>query len=342
MKELLSTINDWLAAEKKFALATVVNTWGSAPRPVGSHMIISDDMDMAGSVSGGCVENAVVKAAQEVIQSGQARKLAFGVTDEEAWEVGLSCGGKIQVFVEPFPAFAKTESPLWSKMYQYLIADQGFALLTHLTEGETKHLLYQPDNKTVGGLNSDALRQAAKTAYEQRSSQTVEVDGESYFARVFPRRSQLLIIGAAHITADLVQLAQQFDFETIVIDPRGIFTEKTTFPVPSDQLFEDYPAEILSNFTLDAYTYAAVLSHDPKIDDQALHILLRSKAAYIGALGGRKSQEKRRKRLLEAGFSAEDVQRIHGPIGVDINAKTPREIALSILAEVIMIQNKNQ
>jgi len=263
MKELLSTINDWLAAEKKFALATVIKTWGSAPRPVGSHMIISDDMDMAGSVSGGCVENAVVKAAQQVIQAGQARKLAFGVSDEEAWEVGLSCGGKIQVFVEPFPAFAKTESSLWSKMHHYLVEDKGFVLLTHLTEGQTKHLLYQPDNETVGGLNSDAFRQAAKTAYEQRSSQTVEVDGASYFARVFPRRSQLLIIGAAHITADLVQLAQQFDFETIVIDPRGIFTEKTTFPVPPDQLFEDYPAEVLPKFTLDAYTYAAVLSHDP-------------------------------------------------------------------------------
>jgi len=342
MKELLPTINDWLQAEKKFALATVVDTWGSAPRPVGSHMLISENMDMAGSVSGGCVENAVVKAAQGVLQSGKAQKLAFGVSDEEAWEVGLSCGGKIQVFVEPFPAFAKTEPSLWPTMQRYLNEDKGFVLLSRLTEEIVEHLLYQLDNEPLGVFNEDSIVQAAQRAYWERKSQVVEVAGETYFARVFPKRSQLLIIGAAHITADLVNLAKQFDFETVVIDPRGIFTQKTTFPVAPDKMLEAYPAEVLSDFALDAYTYAAVLSHDPKIDDQALHILLRSEVAYIGALGGRKSQQKRKKRLLEAGFSEEEVQRVQGPIGIDINAQTPQEIALSILAELVAKKNEHR
>ena len=150
----------------------------------------------------------------------------------------------------------------------------------------------------------------------------------------------MMIIGAAHLTADLVDLAQQFDFETIIIDPRGVFTQKTHFKTPPDQTFEDWPAEVLPRFALDNYTYAVLLTHDPKIDDQAIHIFLKSDVAYIGALGGRKTQGKRRTRLLEAGFTEEEVDRIKGPVGININAKKPREIALSILAEAIQERNR--
>ena len=150
----------------------------------------------------------------------------------------------------------------------------------------------------------------------------------------------MIIIGAAHITVDLVQLANMYGFETIVIDPRGIFSNKTQFTLPPDKIFEQYPSEVLGNYQLDAYTYAVVLSHDPKIDDNALHILLRSKVGYIGALGSRKTQAKRVARLQEAGFSEEEIGKIHSPVGVSINAKTPKEIALSIMAEVIQVKNE--
>ncbi|MEM1121104.1 MAG: XdhC family protein, partial [Bacteroidota bacterium] len=152
-------------------------------------------------------------------------------------------------------------------------------------------------------------------------------------------KSQLLIIGAAHITVDLVTLGKMYGFETIVIDPRGIFTNKTQFTTPPDQLYEKYPAEVLPDYDLDAHTYAVVLSHDPKIDDNALHILLKSDVAYIGALGSRKTQAKRVARLQEAGFDDATIAKIHSPVGLAIKAKTPKEIALSIMAELILTKN---
>lgn len=341
MKELLSTITDWTEQGKKFAVATVIQTWGSAPRPIGSTMIVSQDMEMAGSVSGGCVEGAVVREALPLIDQGSAKRLAFGVTDEDAWAVGLSCGGKIQVFAESFMAFDQRpeEVVVWEKLRYCLNNNEPCVLLTRLSDGDSEHFLVLSDGETFGRIASEKLQEEALRAYRERKNQILEIEGASYFAQVFPRKSQMLIIGAAHITVDLVQLAQLYDFETIVIDPRGIFSNKTQFNSPPDQIFEKYPAEVLPDFALDAYTYAVVLSHDPKIDDNALHLLLPSGVAYIGALGSRRTHDKRTKRLLEAGFSEGEISRIHAPIGVDIKAKTPREIALSIMGEIIKTKN---
>jgi xanthine dehydrogenase accessory factor len=340
MKELLGHLTNWTNQHKQFAIATVIQTWGSAPRPVGSAMIVSEDQEMAGSVSGGCVEGAVLREALPLIEAGAAKKLAFGVADEEAWAVGLSCGGQIQVFAERFLAFddRPEERKVWEKLQSCLQNNEPCVLLTRLQDGESRHLLVLPDGTTLGRENA-ALTAEARRAYRERKNQVVETAGTPYFAQVFPRRSRMLIIGAAHITVDLVTLANLYDFETVVIDPRGIFSNKTQFDTPPDQLIEKYPAEVLPDFELDAYTYAVVLSHDPKIDDNALHLLLPSEVAYIGALGSRKTHAKRIKRLTEAGFSDEDIDRIHAPIGVDINAKTPREIAMSIMAEIIKTKN---
>lgn len=342
MKELLSTINNWTDIQKPFAIATVIKTWGSSPRPVGSALLVSEDMDMAGSVSGGCVEGAVIKAALPLINAGEGKPLDFGVTDEEAWGVGLSCGGKIQVYAERFLAFDKrpAEQMVWQKLQENLNNNQPCVLLTRLQAGESQHILVMPDRHALGQQVSTHLIEEAIRVYKERKNQVIEQEGISYFAQVFPRRSQLLIIGAAHITVDLVALGKMYGFETIVIDPRGIFTNKTQFPTPPDSIYEKYPAEVLPDYTLDAYTYAVVLSHDPKIDDNALHILLKSDAGYIGALGSRKTQAKRVARLEAAGFSAEEIGRIHSPIGMSIKAKTPKEIALSIMGEIIMVQNE--
>lgn len=342
MKELLPTINNWLEKEKPFAIATVTKTWGSSPRPVGSSMIISNEMEMAGSVSGGCVEGAVIKAALPLIEQGTGENLAFGISNDEAWTVGLSCGGQVDVFAERFVAFDERpeEKEIWKRLNYCLQNNEACILLSRIQSGKSHHLLVLPDGMTIGKDADDFIIQEALRAYCERKNQIIEWNNENYFAHVFPRKSQMLIIGAAHITVDLVQLAKMYDFEAIVIDPRGIFTNKTQFSVAPDQLFEEYPSEVLPDFELDPYSYAVVLSHDPKIDDNALQILLKSKVAYIGALGSRKTHEKRSNRLKKIGFTDEDLTRIHAPIGVSINAKSAKEIALSIMGQIIQIKNE--
>lgn len=343
MIDILPELENWIEQDKPFALATVVKTWGSSPRPVGSALAVTHDMEMAGSVSGGCVEGAVAKQAQQILESGQAQRLKFGVTDEDAWAVGLSCGGAIQVWTEPFLAFDEDplEKQIWEKLHHCLTNNFGCVLLTHLS-AESEHLLLIPAEETVLGKQREnsALIELARRAYKERNNQVLEHEGESYFARVFPRKSQMLIVGAAHITTDLVQLGNMYDFETIVIDPRGIFAHKTQFPEAPHHLINDWPADVLPRYRLDEYSYAVLLSHDPKIDDQALHLLLRSDIDYIGALGSRRTHEKRARRLREAGFKDDEIDRIHAPIGVDINAKRPKEIALSIMAQIIQQQNR--
>ncbi len=343
MTDILPELENWIEQNKPFALATVVKTWGSSPRPVGSALAVTGDMEMAGSVSGGCVEGAVAKEAKQILESGRAERLKFGVSDEDAWNVGLSCGGAIQVWTEPFLAFDEdpVEKKIWEKLHHCLSNNVGCVLLTHLTT-ESEHLLLIPaENAAFGKARENkALLELARRAYRERNNQVLEHEGENYFARVFPRKSQMLIVGAAHITSKLVQLGNMYDFETIVIDPRGIFANKTQFPEAPHQLINDWPAEVLPGFQLDVFSYAILLSHDPKIDDQALHLLLRSNIDYIGALGSRRTHEKRVRRLREAGFQDDDIDRIHAPIGLDINAKRPKEIALSIMAQIIQQQNR--
>lgn len=337
MKSLLSTIQAWQASNKQFAIARVLKTWNAAPRPVGSIMLISEDQEMAGSVSGGCVEGAVVKAAQKVLSDGQAQLLEFGVSNDDAWTVGLSCGGRIEVLLSPF---MPVDDLIWLGIQQAVTNNQGCIWASKFGAVHQQEALVLMDGSTIGDLPKRIKEQALR-AYQERKSQLVEWAEEKYFLHVLPKKSQLFLIGAAHLTADLIQLAQGFGFECIVIDPRGIFANKTQFQQAPDQLFNDYPSEVLDQFDLDQDSYVVTLSHDPKIDDNALEIILKKPVAYIGALGSRRTQAKRISRLLEKGFSQTEVDRIHGPVGVDINAKTPQEIALSILAEIIAVKNKD-
>ncbi len=337
MINFLHSIADWQKANKKIAIARVIKTWNASPRPVGSILLINEDMEMMGSVSGGCVEGNVVKAAQQTIESGQAQILDYGVSDDDAWSIGLSCGGRIQVLLELLP---DATTDLWATLLRCLEHNESCIWATAL-EGENAYQssLVSVDGHTIGDLPA-GIPESALIAYQERRNQVVETPQGQFFFHVFPRKSQLLIFGAAHLTADLVSLAQFYDFETIVIDPRRIFAEKTQFPVAPDQLINEYPSEVLHQFELDLHTYAVVLSHDPKIDDNALAVLLPSKVAYIGALGSRKTHAKRSVRLLEAGFTQSQIDRISGPVGIDIHAKSPKEIALSIMAEVISVKNQ--
>ena len=337
MKELLPQITRWTREKKPFAMARVIQTWGSSPRPIGSALIISSEMEMAGSVSGGCVEGSVLKEAKGVIANKSGKKLSYGVSDDEAWSVGLTCGGKVQVYLQSYTY----PSEVWDTLQQLLAANKTCTLITVLLDGENKNTLITNSGEVLGAEVPGEVVTKAKEAYAKRNHEVMTVGEIQYFIQVFPRRSQLLIIGAAHITSELVQLAKLHDFETIVIDPRGAFAGNTQFSVPPDQVLEKYPSEVLGDFELDSHSYAVILSHDPKIDDNALQILLRSPVAYIGALGSRKTHEKRMERLKEAGFSNEEVKRIEAPIGMDIQAQGAKEIALSIMGSVIRVKNKH-
>lgn len=329
MQDVLPAIAQWLSEGKKVAIATVIHTWGSSPRPVGSTLAVSEDGQMAGSVSGGCVEGAVLKEALEVLKTNQPKALHYGISNDDAWTVGLMCGGELDVFVQPFP-----KDEVQQQLLQALQNNEGGVLLSQINDEE-------PIQKfSVFLIPPSTHSPPAQKAYAERKSQIFELDGKKWFAHVFPKKSQLLIIGAAHIAVELVRLAKLFDFETIVIDPRQTFAAQTQFSEAPNQLIVDWPAEVLPHFLLDHFTYAVLLTHDPKIDDQALHLLLRSNVGYIGALGSRKTHEKRIARLQEAGFSEEAIARIHAPIGVNIRAQGAKEIALSILAELIKEKNR--
>ena len=337
MNEYLDILENWSASKKSVAIARVIKTWGSSPRPVGSVMLVNESGEMAGSVSGGCVEGAVVKKATEVMDGGTSIKLAYGVSDEDAWSVGLSCGGSIQVFVETIDF----ESLVWRQLLENIKSNKSSILVSSLEDGGKKTSVISEDGQLAGAEISEELRSAALQAYDERTHKTITIGDTEYFIQLFPRKAQLLVIGAAHITVDLVYLANEFGFETIVIDPRGYFAEKTTFQDPPDQIHNVYPSEVLNDFALDAYTFAAILSHDPKIDDNALEILLPSKTAYIGALGSRKTHAKRTARLLEKGIPQELIDKIKAPIGVNINARSAKEIALAIMAQIIEAKNAN-
>jgi xanthine dehydrogenase accessory factor len=340
MKELLDQINTWSAENKRMALARVIRTWGSSPRPVGSSMLISEDMEMAGSVSGGCVEGAVLKEAKSIMGGTYGKLLSYGVSDDDAWAVGLSCGGKIQVYLQPWsPASDLKQKSLAEKLQQYLTENKSCILVSTLVDGATKNTLVLPDENVFGDDLPDEVLQKSLEAFERRAHDNVTIGADEYFIQVFPQRSQMLIIGAAHITADLVKLAHDFDFETVVIDPRGTFAKNTTFTTSPDQLLEKYPSEVLNNFELGPNTYCVILSHDPKIDDDALQVLLRKKVAYIGALGSKKNHEKRTQRLSAKGFTSEEISKIDAPIGLDIHAKGAKEIAFSIMGAVIKAKN---
>lgn len=340
MKELITQMNKWREKKKRMVLARVIQTWGSSPRPIGSSMVIADTLEMAGSVSGGCVEGHVLKEAQHVLHTGEPKQLHYGVSDEEAWAVGLTCGGKIRVFLQPWFFERGLEGNLAELLHQRLAQNQSCMLVTQLTDRITHNSIVLPEGECIGAPLPPALVSSAQEAYRKKIHETITLNQKDFFIHVFPKRSRLIIVGAAHITADLVMLAKAYDFETFVIDPRGVFAKYTAFTIAPDHIFENYPSEVLPDLAPDPYSYAVILSHDPKIDDDALQYLLRSPVAYIGALGSRKNHEKRTARLLQKGFSYKEIKKINAPIGLDINAQGAKEIALSILGAIIKVKNE--
>lgn len=344
------TVYRWVAEGHRCALATVVQTWGSGPRPVGSVMGIRKDLVICGSVSGGCVENAVIDEALQVLITGQPVVVDYGIGDDTAWAVGLSCGGALKVYIEPFiGCHREPEEQEISRLFEQALKEhQPVALITDI---KTAHHRLLKTNADFSKLTSIAGYQGEIDGYEQeilalfKAGQSVllHLAGAPSFVHLIIPPPVVVIIGAAHITLDVVKVARFLGFVTIVIDPRAIFADKERFgDYTPDKLYTQYPDECLPEILHRQEVYAMTLSHDPKIDDPALQILLRSKVVYIGALGSKKTHQKRLERLREAGFDEQSLNRISAPIGLDIHAVSPAEIALSIMAEITALRRKVQ
>lgn len=341
MKDIFQQVLAWEKQGRRFAVATVIDTWRSSPRSVGSSMIIDAEMKVVGSVSGGCIEGAVIKTAQDVIKNGTAARQKFGISNAEAWSVGLSCGGAIEVYIYPFfhQVAGSLDSTIWAKLKESVLADLPCLVATQITP-EAQHMWLGRGEEPIGDASDFPSSAKLEKILSTGRSQIIHDQGKDTFVHVFPPTDHLVIIGAAHLSIPLVQMAQIQGFKVTVIDPRGVFSESLASICPPDQLLTAWPADILPTMTLDQSVFTVTLTHDPKIDDQALHILMNSDVCYIGALGSTRTHAKRKDRLKEAGFSADRIDKIYGPVGLNIAAESPDEIALSILAQIVQIKNE--
>jgi xanthine dehydrogenase accessory factor len=330
MRDIMDTVNQWLDQEQAIALATVVATWGSAPRGVGAKMAVTADMAMVGSVSGGCVETAVVEEALEALANNQPKLLHFGVSDDMAWDVGLTCGGRISVFVEPLDR-------RWWEIVTGKLTQNETATTVTVLEGDQagQKVLLGPDSAALLSTADNPERLASLST--QRSGQST-LDDRAVMVDHHQVRPHLIIIGGVHVAMPLKNYAHELGYRVSLIDPRQVFATPERFP-DVEAIHHSYPDKALADIGLDRESYVAVLTHDPKIDDKALIAALPSDAPYVGVLSSSRTHEKRLQRLREAGLSETELARIRTPIGIDIAAQTPEEIALCIMAEIVAVRN---
>ena len=320
--EVLNRAAEWLGENKGVALATVVGTWGSSPRPPGSMLAVEEGGAFMGSVSGGCVEGAVVTEAQDVIAGAPPKVLDYGVSDEQAWEVGLACGGELKVFLE---------RALPADVLCALVEDRPAALVSHLGSGA--YAVVRP--QAVDGeldLAPETVEEARLALRDNRSA-AIEDAGGPVFARVFNPPLRMIIVGAVHISQSLAPMAALAGFDVTVVDPRGAFATDERFPGVT--LSRQWPDEALAALVPDSRTAVVTLTHDPKLDDPALQAALCSDVFYIGALGSRKTHAKRLDRLRAEGFDDDQLERIYGPAGFNLGGRAASEIAVAVLAEAI-------
>ena len=335
MRDVLADIDTWRAEGRQVAVATVVETWGSAPRPAGGKMALTADGRIAGSVSGGCVENAVVEAGKKTLASGKPQLLHYGVSDDTAWSVGLACGGSLDVFVE------RLDPALFQPVADALQRQKPVAVATVIRGPEAelgKKVALFEDGSVRGAIDEAALAET-RAALASGASRRVATEARELFVDVLLPAPRLVIVGGVHIAVTLVSLAKTLGFRTILVDPREAFGNARRFP-HADEIVNDWPDKALARIAPDGSTAIAVLTHDPKLDDPALLAALPGRAFYVGALGSRRTQEKRRARLLEAGLPESALARLHGPIGLPLGGRSPEEIAVAILAQIVATRNK--
>jgi xanthine dehydrogenase accessory factor len=332
VKELLPEIERWRARGDRIALATVVATRKSAPRPVGSKLVISEKGEMAGSVSGGCVENEVYGEACEILEGAAPQLLSYGISDDQAFAVGLPCGGEIDVFVEAVP------EELLERLADVVEREERAALFT-VVDGEPlgAQLLITEAGERVG-TGPDELEERFDDVLRGGRNVLLELDaGQTVFAEVFGPPPRVLVFGAVDTAEALCRAARSIGWRTIVSDARGKFATPERLP-SADEVVVAWPDETLVRVKPDHQTAVVVLTHDERFDVPALRGALETDAFYVGALGSRRNQARRRERLLEEGVSEEQLERISGPSGLDIGADTPAETAVSILAEILAVR----
>jgi xanthine dehydrogenase accessory factor len=341
MDDIKHSLELWLDQGERIAVATVISTWGSSPRPAGSKMGVTASGRIAGSVSAGCVENAVVEECTEVLSTGIPKLLTYGIADETAWEVGLTCGGTIQVFVEPFSAM----QPIYHALDRHLSTHTPVAVIS-VIEGDpdrigrkllVTHLKQTEGNLDLGAEQDSVVALAAEMLARGAASVLELPDGSRAFVDVYPAVPRLIIVGAVHIAEFLVPMANTLGFHTIVVDPRAAFASQERFP-HAQELIKAWPQQALPTVVLDDSAYVITLSHDEKIDDPALELALASDARYVGALGSRTTNQKRMERLREAGLTDEQLARLHAPVGLPLGGRSPAEIALSAIAQIVQVR----
>jgi xanthine dehydrogenase accessory factor len=352
MRELLDQIDTWRRQGKRVALATIVSVEGSTPRQVGTAMALTQDGDFAGSVSGGCIESDVFEHALEVIDTGMPKLVTYGFSEDMAFEIGLACGGAMHIFIERLDALAM---PLYSRLAETMRAQVPVGEVTIIdapTAVGGKMLVF-PDGTREGGLGlggldahiaDDALQnlQVSRSETRRYTLDTDMLESESQdeervvqvFIKSHVPSPTLFIVGAGHASIPLASMAGLTGFHVVLIDARAALATRERFP-HVDELVVEWPHEALAHRSITDSTYVAVLTHDAKFEEPLLPLLLRSEARYIGVIGSRSTQAARRDRLRAQGFVDRDLQRLRGPIGLDIGAVTPEEIALSIMAEIV-------
>jgi len=329
----------WRAAGHKVALATVARTWGSSPRPAGSKLAVNEATEFVGSVSGGCIEGAVIQEALEVMATGVSRVLEFGVSDETAWEVGLACGGKVEVFVEavePEVGRGITRGVL-EQLLDARRAKRQVVLVTPLDGSPHRVMPVMPVRPVpvpaAQPAAGDELAAAVAEVARRDQAEVAELAGGARLLEPQLAPLRLIIVGAVHVAQPLAEMAGLAGFAVTIVDPRRAFATAARFP--GQALVVTWPDEAIAELAPDARTAVVTLTHDPKLDDPALVAALASSAFYVGCLGSKKTHAARRARLGERGVGEPALDRLRGPVGLRIGARTPPEIAVSILAEIV-------
>lgn len=342
MREVLADLERWQQDEEAIAIATLISVEGSAPRLPGARFCITESGKVSGSVTGGCVEADLAEHAVQVIVSGRPEIVRYGISDEMAFSVGLSCGGEIELLVEPF-----RPDPAWNATRDAISEQRPVALAVALSPSTLigRRLAVFAGGTCMGALHQDLDDEVAAIARElllEGGSRKLRLPwrGEeaAVFVEAFPPSPRLFLIGAAFAAQPLAKMARDLGFRVTVVDPRAAFATRERFPT-ADAVIVEWPDRVLERADLDAYSYVVMLLHDPKFDIPALIPALRSKARYIGVMGGRKTHERRVAALREHGLSDDDLARLHAPIGLDLGGRQPEEIAVSILAEMLAVSH---
>jgi xanthine dehydrogenase accessory factor len=344
MREIIESLRSWFNSGQDFTIATVTRTWSSAPRPIGAVMAVSNTGEIVGSVSGGCVEGALFEASLEVMKNGVAKTLMYGVSDDDALQVGLTCGGTIELFIQ---LINKNKFPNFIEVADAIANDLSVAIATVTSGNESigSRIIFV-DNTILGSFNNSGLDSSVKTdvsaLLNQGISRTLKfgkngerrMDDVNIFVESFAKAPRMIVFGAIDFAAAVARIGKFLGYYVIVCDARPIFATKRRFP-DADEIIVSWPHKYLPTIQLDQRTAICVLTHDPKFDIPLLELALKSKAGYIGAMGSRRTHEDRLNKLREIGITESEISRLRSPIGLDLGARTPEETAVSIAAEII-------